>query len=124
MERHRTSSPAWSLGGKNSKENEWVPCRRRSPMRAEPSDMRPRIRVYARRMTSPHPRWDAAGVRDDIGSTLQEFVHSQAEWLDRLGPDARRLVEHARVSVSGGKRFRAAFCWWGHHAVAEPTDRV
>ena len=32
-------------------------------------------------------------------------------------------MEHARVSVSGGKRFRAAFCWWGHLAVAEPEDR-
>ena len=91
-------------------------------MRAEPSDMRPRIRVYARRVTSPHQPWDASGFRDDIGSTLREFVHSQAEWIDRLGPDARRLVEHARLSVSGGKRFRASFCWWGHHAVAEPTD--
>ncbi|MCW2846056.1 MAG: Polyprenyl synthetase [Marmoricola sp.] len=69
-------------------------------------------------------RWDGAGFRDDIESALQDFIRTQARWLDRLGPDAQRLVEHARVSVSGGKRFRAAFCWWGHHAVAEPTDRV
>jgi geranylgeranyl diphosphate synthase type I len=75
-------------------------------------------------MTSQHEGWDASGFRDDIESTLQDFVRNQAEWLQRLGPDAQRLVEHARVSVSGGKRFRAAFCWWGHHAVAEPTDRV
>ncbi len=75
-------------------------------------------------MTSPHQPWDASGFRDDIGSTLQEFVQSQAEWIDRLGPDARRLVEHARLSVSGGKRFRASFCWWGHHAVVEPADPV
>src|SRR6195952_1618682 len=75
-------------------------------------------------MTSEHEGWDASGFRTDIESTLQDFVRPQAAWLDRLGPDAQRLVEHARVSVSGGKRFRAAFCWWGHHAVAEPTDRV
>ncbi len=73
-------------------------------------------------MTTEHEGWDAAGFRADIESALQDFVRTQAEWLDRLGPDAQRLVEHARVSVSGGKRFRAAFCWWGHHAVAEPTD--
>ena len=79
-------------------------------------------------MTAQHEgwdaRWDGAGFREDIESTLQDFVRTQARRLDRLGPDAQRLVEHARVSVSGGKRFRAAFCWWGHHAVAEPTDRV
>jgi geranylgeranyl diphosphate synthase type I len=89
-----------------------------------------RIRVYARPMTSKHEGWDALtgdswdsdGFRADIESSLQHFVRTQAQWLDRLGPDAQRLVEHARVSVSGGKRFRAAFCWWGHHAVAEPSD--
>ncbi len=79
-------------------------------------------------MTPQHAGWDAAwdgaGFRDDIESTLQQFVDSQATWLDELGPDAHRLVEHARTSISGGKRFRAAFCWWGHHAVAEPTDPV
>jgi geranylgeranyl diphosphate synthase type I len=86
------------------------------------------IRVYARRMASQHEgwdvEWDPEGFRDDIESTLQAFVHTQAEWLDGLGPDAQRLVEHARTSIRGGKRFRAAFCWWGHHAVAEPADPV
>ena len=85
-----------------------------------------RIRVYARRVTSQHEgwdaRWDDSGFRDAIQSTLLDFVRGQAEWLNRLGPDAQRLVEHARTSVSGGKRFRAAFCWWGHHAVTEPDD--
>ena len=80
------------------------------------------IRVYARRVTAQHTGWDAARFRADIESTLQEFVASQATWLDALGPDAQALVEHARTSVSGGKRFRASFCWWGHQAVA-PPDR-
>ncbi len=73
-------------------------------------------------MTVEHEEWDAAAFRSDIESALQEFVTTQATWLDRLGPDAKRLVEHARTSVSGGKRFRAAFCWWGHQAVAEPDS--
>jgi geranylgeranyl diphosphate synthase, type I len=77
------------------------------------------IRVYARRVTAQHAGWDASHFRDDIESTLQDFVASQATWLDALGPDAQALVEHARTSVSGGKRFRAAFCWWGHQAVAQ-----
>src|SRR3954452_2622009 len=78
-------------------------------------------------MTAEHEgwdtRWDGNGFRADIESALEDFVRSQAAWLDRLGPDAHRLVEHARTSVSGGKRFRAAFCWWGHQAVADvPAD--
>jgi len=79
------------------------------------------IRVYARRVTQQHAGWDASRFRAGIESTLLEFVATQATWLADLGPDAQALVEHARTSVSGGKRFRAAFCWWGHEAVA-PTD--
>ena len=94
--------------------------------------MTPRIRVYARRVTTQHAgwdvpgdsSWDAAAFRSGIEATLQEFVTTQAAWLDSLGPDAQGLVEHARTSVSGGKRFRAAFCWWGHEAVAAPEDAV
>jgi geranylgeranyl diphosphate synthase type I len=68
------------------------------------------------------PAWDSRDFRNGIESTLQTFVDGQAAWLAALGEDAQRLVENARISVSGGKRFRAAFCWWGHLAVAEPGD--
>ena len=78
-------------------------------------------------MSEPYAAWDDAwdpeAFRSDVETTLQEFVAAQAAWLDPLGPDAQALVEHARTSVSGGKRFRASFCWWGHQAVAEPEDR-
>ncbi|RZI82852.1 MAG: polyprenyl synthetase family protein [Microbacterium sp.] len=68
------------------------------------------------------PAWDPDAFRAGIEHCVQDFIGSQAAWLADLGEDAQRLVEHARVSVSGGKRFRASFCWWGHLAVAEPTD--
>jgi geranylgeranyl diphosphate synthase type I len=66
--------------------------------------------------------WDVAAFRAAVEETCQEFVDGQRAWLADLGPDATRLVEAARTSVSGGKRFRAAFCWWGHLAVATPSD--
>ena len=66
--------------------------------------------------------WDSATFRAGIEETLRGFVDQQSAWLAELGEDAARLVEHARVSVAGGKRFRASFCWWGHLAVAEPDD--
>ncbi|MCM0621640.1 polyprenyl synthetase family protein [Nocardioides bruguierae] len=62
--------------------------------------------------------WDAAAFRARVQSALEQFLDTQAERLAPLGPDADRLVAEARAVVSGGKRFRAAFCWWGHQAVA------
>ena len=48
---------------------------------------------------------------------LDEYVAGQAARLAPLGPDAAALVAEARRCVSGGKRLRAAFCWWGYRAV-------
>jgi geranylgeranyl diphosphate synthase, type I len=69
-------------------------------------------------VTSDASAWDSAAFRDRVQSALDRFLDGQAERLAPLGPDAARLLDEARLSVSGGKRFRAAFCYWGHHAVA------
>jgi geranylgeranyl diphosphate synthase type I len=62
--------------------------------------------------------WDSAGFRDRVQSALDAFIDERATTLAPLGPDADRLVREAHTSVAGGKRFRAAFCYWGHRAVA------
>lgn len=67
--------------------------------------------------------WDGAGLRDQVQAALDDFLDEQTSRLAPLGPDAARLMDEARAVVSGGKRFRAAFCWWGHHAIASPTDK-
>jgi geranylgeranyl diphosphate synthase type I len=61
--------------------------------------------------------WDSVGFREAIQDALDVFVDEQATTLAPLGEDAARLVREARLAVSGGKRFRAAFCYWGHRAV-------
>jgi geranylgeranyl diphosphate synthase type I len=67
--------------------------------------------------------WDGAGFRARVQAALTAFIDEQALTLAPLGDDAARLVREARASVSGGKRFRAAFCYWGHLAVApSPVD--
>jgi len=67
--------------------------------------------------------WDATCFRAAVQSALDAFVDEQSAALRPLGEDAARLVDAARSSVSGGKRLRAAFCFWGYRAVeAEPTD--
>jgi len=66
--------------------------------------------------------WDIDGFRATVQQTLDSFVDEQGHRLELLGDDAARLVDAARESVRGGKRFRAAFCYWGFRAVAEPAD--
>jgi geranylgeranyl diphosphate synthase type I len=66
--------------------------------------------------------WDAAPFRAAVQAGLDSFVDARAEQLLPLGEDAASLVAAARDAVSGGKRFRAAFCLWGHRAVAAESD--
>ena len=63
--------------------------------------------------------WDAEPFRAAVQSALDTFVDEQAARLVPLGDDAARLVVAAHRAVSGGKRFRAAFCWWGAQAVRD-----
>ena len=66
--------------------------------------------------------WDVTGFRAEVASSLADAVDAHAARLAPLGPDAERLIEQARISLLGGKMFRASFCWWGHHAFAAPVD--
>jgi len=74
----------------------------------------------------PNTGWDAIGdpalFRAAIERACADFCDAQNSLLAPLGPDAHRLNDAARQSVSGGKRFRAAFCWWGHWAVTDTAD--
>ena len=74
---------------------------------------------YARTVTSEP--FDTALFRERIQSVLDDFVDEQSVRLTPLGPDAAALVAEAHRSVTGGKRFRAAFCYWGFRAVAAPS---
>jgi geranylgeranyl diphosphate synthase, type I len=67
-------------------------------------------------VTSDKP-WDPADFREQVQEVLDEFLDGQAERLAPLGADAARLLAEARTSVRGGKRFRAAFCYWGYRAI-------
>ncbi|WP_296605569.1 polyprenyl synthetase family protein [Nocardioides sp.] len=69
-------------------------------------------------MVATEREWDGSGFRARVQAALDTFIEQQATVLAPLGPDAARLVHEAHASVSGGKRFRAAFCYWGHRAVA------
>lgn len=63
-----------------------------------------------------------APFREAIGERLRDFIAAQSARLREVGPQADDLVDLALRFTDGGKRLRPAFCWWGHHAVAEPGD--
>ncbi|WP_295659959.1 polyprenyl synthetase family protein [uncultured Nocardioides sp.] len=71
---------------------------------------------------SPSSGWDAAGFHASVQAALDTFLDAQVDGLAELGPDAARLLAEARAAVTGGKRLRAAFCYWGFRAVREPAD--
>ncbi|WP_240938112.1 polyprenyl synthetase family protein [Nocardioides sp. JQ2195] len=64
---------------------------------------------------------DPAAFRASLQSVIDGFLDEQSRRLEPLGDDAARLIAEARLAVSGGKRFRAAFCYWGYHAISTPT---
>ena len=66
--------------------------------------------------------WDPDAFRAQVQGALDAFLDEQAERLAPLGDDAARLLAEARAMVSGGKRFRAAFCYWGYHAISGDAD--
>jgi len=62
--------------------------------------------------------WDQDAFRARVQVALDGFLDEQAHRVAPIGDDALRLLAEARTATSGGKRFRAAFCYWGFHAVA------
>jgi geranylgeranyl diphosphate synthase type I len=66
--------------------------------------------------------WDGDAFRASIQQALDEFLGEMESRLAPLGADAARLLEEARGMVSGGKRFRAAFCYWGYRAVQPDVE--
>ena len=63
--------------------------------------------------------FDTAAFAARIQEVLDEFLTEQAARLAPLGPDAAALIDEARTTVTGGKRLRAAFCYWGFRAVSD-----
>lgn len=65
--------------------------------------------------------WDQGDqdqFRSELQAAIDAFLDEQADRLTPLGDDAGRLVAEGRTAVSGGKRFRGAFCYWGFRAAA------
>lgn len=58
---------------------------------------------------------DVEGLRTDVEAVLADHLGELSAELDGVGAD-NRLVEAMRATVAGGKRLRAAFCYWSWRA--------
>lgn len=67
---------------------------------------------------------DTADLRDRIQAIVDEILRREASLLARISPDLDPLNDTLREFLSGGKRLRAAFAYWGWRgAGGDPGDR-
>lgn len=55
---------------------------------------------------------------DLVQRQIGEFVSDRENELREIAPELEQLTVVAKGFLSGGKRFRALFCYWGWHAVS------
>jgi geranylgeranyl diphosphate synthase, type I len=60
----------------------------------------------------------ASRLVDLVQSRIEEFLEERTSILRSIGADLEPLDTFSRRFLSGGKRFRARFCYWGWEAVA------
>ncbi|MFL6099662.1 MAG: polyprenyl synthetase family protein [Actinomycetales bacterium] len=56
---------------------------------------------------------DVEDLRSRVQKVIDDHLSLQERRLDEVGPDLAVLVEGIRELLSGGKRLRPAFCYWG-----------
>jgi geranylgeranyl diphosphate synthase type I len=66
---------------------------------------------------------DVEDLRARVQQALDDHLAYQERRLAELGPSVAPLVDTIRTLLAGGKRLRAAFCYWGWRgAGGEPCD--
>jgi geranylgeranyl diphosphate synthase, type I len=67
---------------------------------------------------------DAADLRERVQRCVDEVLADQSRVLAEVGPDARELLEVVARLLTGGKRLRAAFLFWGYRATGQPDSEA
>jgi geranylgeranyl diphosphate synthase type I len=65
---------------------------------------------------------DAARLRARVQCCVDDTLAHQSEVLAEVGPDTADLLDAIGRLLSGGKRLRAAFLYWGYRAASEPDS--
>lgn len=64
---------------------------------------------------------DDANLRTRIQANLDDFIQSHIDLMAAIAPDTLELVNSLSALISGGKRLRPAFAYWGYRS-ADGTD--
>ena len=67
-------------------------------------------------MTRPAAALDVERVRAGVDAALAAHVSTLSDELASIAADSAPLVDAVRVMLAGGKRLRAAFCYWSWRA--------
>jgi geranylgeranyl diphosphate synthase, type I len=59
-------------------------------------------------------------LRARVDRVLEEFLDEETAELLALDAELAPVADQARASVTGGKRIRPAFCYWGWRAAGQP----
>ena len=70
-------------------------------------------------MTNP---LDGQSLRSRVQAALEAELDHQEQVLAELDEDLAPLVDPVRALLTGGKRLRAAFAYWGYRAAGEPDS--
>ena len=62
---------------------------------------------------TPADPLDAEDLRTRVHKALADHLTTQADVLDAVGDDLAPLMDSVGDLLTGGKRLRAAFCYWG-----------
>lgn len=69
------------------------------------------------------PALDAADLRDRIQAIVDDVLSTESILLTRISTDLEPLNVTLRQFLSGGKRLRAAFAYWGWRGAGGDADR-
>jgi geranylgeranyl diphosphate synthase type I len=59
-------------------------------------------------------KMESLKIRPQIQTVIDVFLEEQKPILDQVSPAAGELADFAANFLAGGKRLRAAFCYWGY----------
>mgnify|MGYP000874309063 FL=1 len=65
---------------------------------------------------------DVEGLRTRVAKTVDDFLSGQTEFLDAISTDLGPVAEAVTDLLAGGKRLRAAFCYWGWRGAGGPDS--
>ena len=65
---------------------------------------------------------DAASLRERVQRCVDAVLARQAGVLAEVGPDTDQLLDAVARLLTGGKRLRAAFLYWGYRSTGQPDS--